>query len=109
GDVVQVSHMVGRLIAVHIVADDALPGNVFGMGKELVGKVHGEQRIEVARKPTFASHRVHPPSRVVGHVEAVVPGVALEQSLPVGFEYVERLSESSDGMPWTHEANRGIV
>ena len=73
--VVEVGGVVGGLVAVHVVADDTVAGDVLGFGEELIGQVHGEERVEVLDKPLVAAHAGNEGGGVLRHVEAVVPAL----------------------------------
>ena len=81
--VVEIRDVVARFVAVHVVADDAVAGDVLGVGDVLVAQLHGEERVQVRAEAVGAAHQLHQRRHVLGHVQAVVPGVALDEALAV--------------------------
>nr|GFC15249.1 hypothetical protein [Tanacetum cinerariifolium] len=71
--------------------------------------VHGEKRVEVRHEAFVAAHFGDEAGRVVGHVEAVVPGVALDVAGVAGGQHVKLLAERAVGQARAHEADARIV
>ena len=71
----------------------------------MVVQLHGEQRIEVGSEGLGTSLPGDEGIDGVWHVEAVVPGVSLDEALAMRVEGVEVLPEGTVGQLGPHEAD----
>ena len=101
--------MVAGFVAMHIVAYYTITGYVFGFGKKAIGQLHGKQAIEVGGKPFFAPHHLYHGGRLVGYVEAIVPGIAFYKAGLIGVQHVYVYLKGAIAHFGAHKAQGGVV
>ena len=97
-----------RLVTLDIVADDAVAGDVFRGLDIFFVQLHGKQGIKLLNEGFIATVELHQTGNVVGHKQAVSPGVTLDESLPVSFQGIKLFAPVARSIFGTHELD-GIV
>ncbi len=105
---IKIRDVVAGLVALDVAAEHALAGDVLGGGEEVVGDVHGEERVELGDELLLAAHEAHEAVDVVGDVEAVVPRVALDEAELGGGEEAVGLFPGAVAVAGAGEADGGV-
>ena len=68
--------MLARLVAVNVIAYQAVARDILRILEKLVGQVHRKERIETLHETFVAAHSVDHAPHIVRHIERVVPRIA---------------------------------
>ena len=93
--------MVRWFVAVHVVAENTVTRHVFSMRNSLVGQFHREERVQTLHEDLFAAHHLDQTGHIMRHVEAVIPGISLNEALVVGTEKVKLRFINAATETWT--------